>query len=302
MALHKLSKLKTFHVHYCGCTAATSLLDESSIRYAIHFIRQMKPKREFVPTTLSVSKDGIHIVYDNDQQFATRVPAAMIAGSNIGKNSSHDTVGMLLNSKDIFQQIPMNVFVFLGNYLGVVYISPLTGRHYPAFVHVYRCDSSRTAQKLLARFRAYTLIENHRLQLVELEQKLLDNNLLNINQRKPTKEPSPNTTLNSTKTNTGISSSSASSVSRQDRLDPVKSITEEFQKKIDSQEPILFPPKDYDTEHASHGNIHRSQECKSTEVKAIEISQMTMLLSYPLSFYSHPLIQCHLTLKNLSLA
>lgn len=154
------------------------------------------------------------------------------------------------------------------NDLGVVYISPLTGRHYPAFVHVYRCDSSRTAQKLLARFRAFIFIENHRLQLVELEQKLLDNNLLNINHHhQPTKEPSPNTTLNSTKTNTGISSSSASSGSRQDRLDPVKSITEEFQKKIDSQEPILFPPKDYDTEHAAHGNIQRSQQCKSTEVK-----------------------------------
>lgn len=102
MALHKLSKPKTFHVNYCGCTAATSLLDESSIRYAINFIRQMKPKREFVPTTLSVSKEGVHIVYDNDQQFATRVPTAMIAGSNVGKNSLHETVGMFLNSKYLF--------------------------------------------------------------------------------------------------------------------------------------------------------------------------------------------------------
>lgn len=151
-------------------------------------------------------------------------------------------------------------------FLGVVYISPLTGRHYPAFVHVYRCDSSRSAQKLLARLRAYILVESHRLQLVELEQQLLHKNLLNINQHRITKESSPNTTLNSTKTNTGISSSSASSGSRQDRLDPVKSITEEFQKKIDSQEPILFPAKDYDAEHVIHGNIRRSQAWKSTEV------------------------------------
>ena len=159
--------------------------------------------------------------------------------------------------------IPIDIF------LGVVYISPLTGRHYPAFVHVYRCDSSRTAQKLLARLRTYTLVESHRLQLVELEQQLLKNNLLDINHHRTAKEPSPDTTLNSTKTNTGISSSSASSGSRQDRADPVRSITEEFQKKIDSQEPILFPPKDYDAKHVIHGNIQRSQAWKSTEVKEI---------------------------------
>jgi hypothetical protein len=158
---------------------------------------------------------------------------------------------------------------FFFHKLGVVYISPLTGRHYPAFVHVYRCDSSRTAQKLLARLRAYTLIESHRLQLVQLEQQLIDNNLLNLNHYNTSKLPSqsPNTTLNSTQTNTVISSSSTSSDSRQDKIDPVKSITEEFKKKIDSQEPILFPPKDYDTEHVAHGNIDRAQSWKSTEVK-----------------------------------
>jgi hypothetical protein len=94
MALPKFSKPKTFHVDYCGCTAATSLLDESSIRYAINLIRQVKPKREFVKTNISVSKDGVHIIYDNDQKYATHVPSSMIAGSNIGKSSLHDTIGM----------------------------------------------------------------------------------------------------------------------------------------------------------------------------------------------------------------
>jgi len=94
MALHKFSKPKTFHVDYCGCTAAALLLDESSIRYAINLIRQIKPKREFVKTSISVSKDGVDIIYDNDQKFATHVPSSKIAGSNIGKSSLHDTVGM----------------------------------------------------------------------------------------------------------------------------------------------------------------------------------------------------------------
>jgi hypothetical protein len=94
MALHKFSKPKTFHVDYCGCTAAALLLDESSIRYAINLIRQVKPKHEYVRTSISVSKDGVDIVYDNDQKFSTHVPSSMIAGSNIGKSSSHDSVGM----------------------------------------------------------------------------------------------------------------------------------------------------------------------------------------------------------------
>ena len=168
---------------------------------------------------------------------------------------------------DLYSKTLLKSFFF--RQLGIVYISPLTGRHYPAFVHVYRCDSSRTAQKLLARLRAYTLIESHRLQIVQLEQQLIDNHLLNLDQYNTSKlqSQSPNTTtLNSNKTNTGVSSSSTSSSSRQDRLDPVKSITEELQKKLDSQEPLLFPPKDYDAGHAAHGNIQRAQAWKSREV------------------------------------
>lgn len=73
-------------------------------------------------------------------------------------------------------------------------------------------------------------------------------------------------TTNSNKTNTNISSTSTSSSSQQEKLDPVKSITEELQRKIDSKQPLLFPPKDYDADHASHGNIQRAQAWKSREV------------------------------------
>ncbi|UJR35274.1 hypothetical protein I4U23_028038 [Adineta vaga] len=242
MALHKFPKPKIFHVDYCGCTAATLLLNESSIREAISLVRQLKPKREFVKSRLSVSRDGVKIIYEDEQNYSTFVPASMIAGSSISK-SLHDTVG-------------------------VVYISPLTGRHYPAFVHVYRCYSSRSAQKLLLRLHAYAFIEDHRSQMVQLEQKLLHCNLLTIDRDDPPKinSQSPNTTtLDSNRTNTGLSSSSGSSSSRPEKLDPVKSITQELQKKIDSQEPLLFPPKDYDTVHAVRGNIQRAQAWKSTE-------------------------------------
>jgi hypothetical protein len=93
MALQKFSKPKTFNVDYCGCTASSTLLDEISIRYAINLIRQVKSKRDFVKTSISVSKDGVDIIYDNDQKFSTHVSALMIAGANIGKSSLHDTVG-----------------------------------------------------------------------------------------------------------------------------------------------------------------------------------------------------------------
>ncbi|CAF0783547.1 unnamed protein product [Rotaria sordida] len=243
MALHKFSKPKSFHIDYCGCTAATLLLNESSIRDAINFIRQVKSKSEFVKTTISVCRDGIKIIYENEHKYSTHVPSSMIAGSVIGKSPFNDT-------------------------LGVVYISPLTGRHYPAFVHVYRCDSTRTAQKLLLRIRAYTLNDNHRSKIVQLEQHLLQHNLLNLDNYESSKsqlQSSNTTTLKSNKTSANISSSSTNSSSRQDKIDPVKSITEEFQKKLHSQEPLLFPPKDYDTVHVSHGNIQRAQAWKSTE-------------------------------------
>ena len=93
MALHKFSKTKAFHVDYCGCTAAAFLRNESSIRDAIQFIRQEKSKRDCVKTTLSTSKAGVKIKYDNELKFSTHVPALMIAGSALGKASLNDTIG-----------------------------------------------------------------------------------------------------------------------------------------------------------------------------------------------------------------
>ncbi|CAF3620720.1 unnamed protein product [Rotaria sordida] len=227
-----LNGLQTYMHRIIALSAAALILNDQTIRDAIDFTRQVKTKREFIKTTLTVLKDGVKIIYNDEQKFSTIVPSTMIAGSAVSKTSFDDTVG-------------------------VVYISPLNGQHYPAFVHIYRCDSSRTAQKFLSRLRAYLLIESHRLQIVQLEQYLLNHNLLNIDAFNARK---------SHKTNTGVSSMSPSNDNRQEKkIDPVKSITEELQKKINSKEPILFPPKDYDTIHAAHGNIQRAQVWRSTQ-------------------------------------
>jgi hypothetical protein len=97
MALYKLSKSKTFHVDYCGCTAATLLLNDQVIRDVIDFIRQVKTKRDFVKTTITIARDGIKISYNGEEKFSTIVPSAMIAGSAIGKSPLQNTVGMLMN-------------------------------------------------------------------------------------------------------------------------------------------------------------------------------------------------------------
>lgn len=142
--------------------------------------------------------------------------------------------------------------------VGVVYISPIIGQHYPAFVHVYRCETSHAAQKFLSRLRSFLLIESHRLRIVRLEEQLLERNLLNVelfNARK------------SQKNNRDQSPNRHQQQPSKNHVDPIKSITQEFQKKIESKEPILFPPKDYDTLHVAHGNVQRAQGWKSTEVR-----------------------------------
>lgn len=156
----------------------------------------------------------------------------------------------------------------------------MTGDHYPAFIHTYRCETSRTAEKLFSRLQAYLLIESHRFALIQLEQDLLDRNLLNINAFNAKKSQ----IINGKKSNPSqsvlppASNSSLSSTSSNDdqfiekRSDPMKSVTEEFQRKIKLNEPILFPPKDYDTIHAAHGNIYRAQAWKSTEVNLAFLS------------------------------
>lgn len=93
MAVYKLSKPKTFQLDYCGCTPATGLLNESIIRNAIELMRQIKGKRDYVKTTVTITRDGIKIIYNNEQKFTTHVPANMIAGSTVGKSSLQNTVG-----------------------------------------------------------------------------------------------------------------------------------------------------------------------------------------------------------------
>ncbi|CAF1357468.1 unnamed protein product [Adineta ricciae] len=245
MALHKLSKPKTFHVDYCGCTAAALLLSDQTIRDAIDIIHQAKSKRDFVKTSVTISKDGVKIIYNNEPKFSTIVPATMIAGSTVGKPTLHNNVG-------------------------VVYISPLTGQHYPAFVHVYRCDSSRVAQKFLSRLRAYLSSENHRFRICQLEQQLLDRNLLDIERFNAAKAQKTSSSTVSSPTTTVSTNESR----KEARVDPIKTLTEEFQKKIDSHEPILFPPKDYDTLHTKHGDVQRAQAWKSTEPTIVGYSAL----------------------------
>jgi hypothetical protein len=116
------------------------------------------------------------------------------------------------------------------------------------------------AQKLFSRLRSYLLIESHRLRIIQLEEQLLERNLLNIDHFNARK---------SQKIDTGISATpptNSNNNRQENKIDPMKSITEELQKKMNSNQPILFPPKDYDTLHAAHGNIQRAQAWKSTEV------------------------------------
>lgn len=93
MALHKLSKPKSFNVLYCGCTAASFLLNEQTIRDSVQYIRRVKGKQEYVPTNVVVSKEGIRITYEHQERFSTVVPSTMIAASALGKSPFHDTVG-----------------------------------------------------------------------------------------------------------------------------------------------------------------------------------------------------------------
>lgn len=159
-------------------------------------------------------------------------------------------------------------------FTGVIYISPFTGDHYPAFIHTYRCETSRIAEKLFSRLQAYLFLENHRHRLIQLEQNLLDRNLLNINafnakksQISDGRKSNPTQPVLPPASTSSLSSrSSTEEPIVEKRPHPMKSVTEEFQRKINAQEPILFPPKDYDTLHAAHGHIHRAQEWKSTEV------------------------------------
>ena len=104
--------------------------------------------------------------------------------------------------------------------IGVVYISPSTGQYYPAFVHVYRCDTLRIAQKFLSRLQSYLLIESHRLRIIQLEKQLFEQNLLNVEHFHAMKS-------NKISTSSILTSSTNNSDHRQEKKsDPFKNLWE----------------------------------------------------------------------------
>ncbi|CAF0786004.1 unnamed protein product [Didymodactylos carnosus] len=268
MALHKLSKTyqKSLRCDYLGCTAAVALINEQFIREAIEFVRQAKSTHGTVKTVIYTSNEGVRILYENEQKYTTLVPNTMVAGCAIGKHPFNDTVGC-------------------------VYISPLSGYHYPAFVHVYRCESNRIAQKLLLRLKQYISNSVHRNRVLTLEKRLLKLNLLNTD-RLITASSNDTTILsqdlfnNQTETsnttsnhynrsnNSGSNSYRVETENNNNENNPIKSITEEFQKKIDKNQPILFPPKDYDTMRRVHGHIERADEWRSREPTIVGFSSI----------------------------
>ncbi|CAF1005288.1 unnamed protein product, partial [Didymodactylos carnosus] len=269
MALYKLSKThqKTLRCDYLGCTAAVALINEQLIREAIEFVRQAKFTHDIVKTIIYTTNDGVKIVYDNEQKYTTQVPSTMVAGSAIGKYPYNDTVGC-------------------------IYISPLSGYHYPAFVHIYRCESNRIAHKLLLRLKQYISNNSHRNRVLTLEKRLLELNLLNTDRFMTTsstdatilsqdlfdnKTKISTTNITPSDYNNTYNSSSNSHVvtdNSNNENNPIKSITEEFQKKINKQQPMLFPPKDYDTMRRIHGHVEKSNEWRSREPTIVGFSSI----------------------------
>lgn len=111
MALPRFPRPKSFHVDYCGCTAAPFLMNESSVQDAIIATRLTKSKRDFIKATVSTAKDGVKIVYENKEKYSTHVPAIMIACATVGKASFQDTVGKLFVDS-CFKLISMTVDIF----------------------------------------------------------------------------------------------------------------------------------------------------------------------------------------------
>ena len=147
----------------------------------------------------------------------------------------------------------------------------------PVHVHCYRCDSAETAEMLHDQLQVLVQRPENQKKFFEIESRLQEKGLLQRTVSSVTSSGG-NSKLGSDGRSLGRGSDSGTGSDKGSQLNPTEkiatmydSLAAELREKLGSgpKQPILLPPRDYDTVHRQKGNILGIEERKSLNPKIV---------------------------------
>lgn len=278
LRLRKDIKKSSYYVWFLGAKESHGLRGDEYILPVIRHLIERERDIEPFKVTLQISHKGLKII----QNIITPPTSPPVPNSKNPKPKSetikhfipHNTITCVLQHDDIVACI-------------LLLYNPVT--KCPLHVHAYRCDSLETATLLKSQLQILIDRTENQKKFSELEQRL---NLKPNSQIKPKLKPNKkfNSSLGSSDTGTTISSTRESDTSlddqtrEQNRLGNSTSSNEsrianlydslaaELRQKLGKNDPILLPPRDYDTVHRQKGNLTGIELRKSLNTNIVGVN------------------------------
>ena len=135
----------------------------------------------------------------------------------------------------------------------------------PVHVHSYRCDSVETARLLRDQLSVLVERPDNQKKFLEIESRLQEKGLLhrNASNAGSSKLGSDGRSLGRG-SDSGAGSDKGSQLNTSEKIASMyDSLAAELREKLGGKQPLLLPPRDYDTVHRSRGNVMTTEERRS---------------------------------------
>jgi len=248
-------KKSSYYVWFLGAKESKGLRGEEYITPVVRYLTGKEKEQAPIKVTLQLSNKGLKIiqnvsgkrVHENYRENVKHfIPHHAITCAVQGEKPNEDVVSCIL----------------------LIY-NPATAC--PVHVHSYRCDSADTASMLHEQLQVLVDRPENQKKFLEIESRLQEKGLLQRNT-----SSAGSSKLGSDGRSLGRGSDSGAGSDKGSQLNPSEkiatmydSLAAELREKLGGKQPLLLPPRDYDTMHRSKGNIIGIEERKSLNPKVV---------------------------------
>lgn len=244
-------KKASYYVWFLGAKESKGLRGEEYITPVVRYLINKEKEQAPIKVTLQLSNKGLKIIQN-------------VSGKRVHENYRenvkhfipHHAITCTVRAEDIVSCI-------------LLIYNPATAC--PVHVHSYRCDSSETAILLHEQLQVLVDRPDNQKKFLEIESRLAEKGLLQRNT-----SSAGSSKLGSDGRSLGRGSDSGAGSDKGSQLNPSEkiatmydSLAAELREKLGGKQPLLLPPRDYDTVHRSKGNILGIEERKSLNPKVV---------------------------------
>jgi len=236
---HEIKK-SSYYVWFLGAKESKGLRGEEYISPVVRYLIGREKEQAPIKVTLQLSNKGLKIIQN---VTGKRVHENYRCQENVKHFIPHHAITCSVRNNDVVSCI-------------LLIYNPATAC--PVHVHSYRCDSEETAEMLQQQLSILIQRPDNQKKFLEIESRLQEKGLLhrNASSAGSSKIGSDGRSLGR-ESDSGAGSDGASQLApATDKIASMyDNLAAELREKLGGKQPLLLPPRDYDTMHRSRGNI-----------------------------------------------